>query len=164
VHPGPHVLVVLLQGLRDALAFSARPGDMGVDGIADGVFVSLDRIRATGQLGKEFCPGLPRRLGAFTFAVPTDCFPMAFAFGVRIPEAVHAVELAGARIPARGEAIEHALELRLDVFARLLDHSRLVPVSPHEGNFLIQNLSNTEKAASSFEANRLYSLGGRASI
>lgn len=140
---GLEVGAILAVVLINVLPFASAPNKVGIHQLPDGDFITLNRIDAGGlKLGKKLCPLLPGRSRTDAFAVPSDGFPMPFAFVVSVPEAIDFVVLSGSRIALGGRTEEDALELGLYVFSfSYVAHTSNIKNTTEEGKMLIQNLS-----------------------
>ena len=87
-------------------AFIVCPDDIGVNRFSDRYFFAHGGIFAAGDLFQKFIAFCSSGLRAFSFGVATDGFPVSFAFGVRVPEAVDAIEFAGVGISFGGDPID----------------------------------------------------------
>ena len=131
--------------VRYSLAFGLRLGGVVVHGLTNGNLVPLDGIYSRIKLCEEFGPLGPDFWRANALAVPADCFPVAFAFVVGVPKAVHAVSFAGAGITLGGHTVEDAFKLGFVVFSGgCAAHVAIIQDSPDKRKELIQNLSGTE--------------------
>ena len=160
VNFGLEVSAVLAVVLVNVLPFAPAPSQIVVHDHADGHFVALDGIDAGGfKFGKEFCPLGSGRGRTDALAVSADSFPMAFAFGVRVPEAVDFIVLSGAGIALGGLTEEDALELGLCVFSfSCVAHMSNIEDITREGKMLIQNLSKMDFQDKNLDDNYLFLL------
>lgn len=96
---GLEVGAILAVVLINLLPFASAPNKVGIHQSPMVIFITLNRIDAGGlKLGKKLCPLLPSRSRTDAFTVPSDGFPMPFAFVVSVPEAIDFVVLSGSRI------------------------------------------------------------------
>lgn len=93
---GLEVGAILTIMLVDVLFFAFAPSVVRIDNLADCHLVALDGINSSGfKFSKEFCAGCSGGSWSNAFAMAANSFPVAFAFGVLIPESVDEVGLAG---------------------------------------------------------------------
>ena len=137
------VLAIMLVNI---FSFASAPGKVGIDDLPDGDFIPFNGIDAGSlKLGEEFCPPFSGCGRANALAVPTDGFPVAFAFVVGVPERVDEIGLACARIAFGGLSAENALELGFYVFsASCALHESRIASETYFCKMLIQNLSKMD--------------------
>ena len=148
---------VLTVMLVNVLSFRVPPCYIGINGVTNSYLIALDGIDAgCFHLSQKLRACLAGSGGANAFAVPADRFPVVFAFGIDVPEAVHLVELAGDGISLGGDAVEDALVFSSYEFsASCVIHGETVAAENGFGKETIQILSKTDFPRSTKQRNHL---------